>query len=365
MNSHCQTAVKGHRKVTSLYERSIESFKRDRFISTSKKTAEIFELIKRIAKVPDVTVLIEGETGTGKELIAECIHYMGHHPDAPFITLNSGAIPSGLVESELFGYEGGSFTGGLRHGKKGKFEMADGGTLLLDEISELPLEAQTKLLRVLETREFYRVGGTRSVKVDVRVIAASNKSLEETTRSGQFREDLYYRLNVSRITIPPLRERKEDIIPVSLFYMKKFNEKFGRDFREISEEAKKILLSRPWKGNVRQLRNVIERVLLADNAKVLEARHLAFLESRAPESPTQGANGFTVKLPDEGIHLDTVIKDLIAQAMEKSGGNKAKASRYLGISKPTLVYRLQKYGLADDGTEVRHTGEERGQQAGQ
>ena len=352
MNSHCQTPVRQHTKVTSIYERSIESFKRDRFISTSKKILEIFQLIKRIAKVPDVTVLIEGETGTGKELIAECIHYMGRRRDAPFITLNSGAIPSGLVESELFGYERGSFTGGLSRGKKGKFEIADGGTLVLDEISELPLEAQTKLLRVLETREFYRVGGTRSIKVDVRVIAASNKSLEEAARSGRFREDLYYRLNVSRITIPPLRDRKEDIIPIALFYINKFNEKFGRQVRDISDEAREILLSNPWKGNVRELRNVIERVLLAENGQVLEARHLAFLESGASELPAQSVNGFTLKLPDKGIHLDTLIKDLIVQAMKKSGGNKAKAARYLGISKPTLVYRLQKYGLADDETRA-------------
>ena len=338
--------IESHRKVTPIHSRSIEEFKQDRFISNSKKMGQIFRLIEKLAKVPDVTVLIEGETGTGKELIAECIHHLGPRPDGPFITLNSGAIPNGLVESELFGYDGGSFTGGLRHGKRGKFEIADGGTILLDEISELPLEAQTKLLRVLETKEFYRVGGTRSVRVDVRVIAASNRSLEDTTRSGQFREDLYYRLNVSRITIPPLRERKEDILPISMFYINKFNEKFGRNFCGFSEEAREILISNPWRGNVRELRNVIERVLLAENDKLLEARHLSFLESSGSGSLGKKSNQFPGELPDEGIHLDTVIRDLLGQAMRKSGGNKAKAARLLGITKPTLLYRLQKYGLS-------------------
>ncbi|MBW2059708.1 MAG: sigma 54-interacting transcriptional regulator [Deltaproteobacteria bacterium] len=324
---------------------TIETFKREKFISKSEKIRQIFQLIEKIARFPDVTVLIEGETGTGKELIAEAIHYLSPRAGGPFITVNSSAIPSGLIETELFGYEGGSFTGGFRQGKKGKFEMANGGTILLDEISELPLEAQTKLLRVLEGKEFFRVGGTRKIRLDVRVIAASNKSLEEAIRAGHFREDLYYRLDVARIGIPPLRERKEDIIPIAMFYIEKLNQKFGRNFRSISEEAKSLLTSHPWKGNVRELKNAIESVLLAENGHVLEARHLSFLRFRRSVRLDKRQDGFPGELPEDGIELESVVKELIRQAVEKCGGNKAKAARLLGISKATLLYRLKKYGL--------------------
>jgi transcriptional regulator with PAS, ATPase and Fis domain len=324
---------------------SMEALRREKFITKSPKMAQIFRFIERIARVPDVTVLIEGETGTGKELISELLHYGSPRSHGPFVTINCGAIPGGLVESELFGYDRGSFTGALSQGKKGKFELANGGTFLFDEIGELPLEAQTKLLRVLEDRSFYRVGGTQKVKVDVRVIAASNKNLEKAVRTHQFREDLYYRLNVAKISIPPLRERKEDITPIAMFYIEKTNQRFGRDFRSISEEARSILLSHPWRGNVRELRNAVERVLLAENAHVLEARHLRFLEFQTAVSLQGGPNEFPGRLPEGGIELEEVIKDLILQAMQRTGGNMAKASRLLGISKPTLVYRLQKFGL--------------------
>lgn len=324
---------------------SMEALRREKFITENRKMMQIFRFIERIARIPDMTVLIEGETGTGKELISEFLHYGSIRAHGPFVTINCGAIPGSLVESELFGYDRGSFTGALSQGKKGKFELANGGTLLFDEISELPLEAQTKLLRVLEERAFYRVGGTQKIKVDLRVIAASNKNLEEAVRAGQFREDLYYRLNVAKISIPPLRERKEDIIAIALFYIEKTNQRFGRDFRSISEEAKSILLSHPWRGNVRELCNTVERVLLAENGHVLEERHLRFLESQRAASPQGGPNGFPGRLPERGIELEEVIKDLILQAMERTSGNMAKASRLLGISKPTLVYRLQKFGL--------------------
>jgi transcriptional regulator with PAS, ATPase and Fis domain len=323
----------------------VEVLGRKRFITESRKMAQIFRFIERIATVSDVTVLIEGETGTGKELISELLHHGSTRAHGPFVTINCGAIPANLVESELFGYDRGSFTGGLSQGKKGKFELAHGGTILLDEISELPLEAQTKLLRVLEEREFYRVGGTHKIRVDLRVIAASNRGLEERVRTNQFREDLYYRLNVAKISIPPLRERKEDIIPIALYYIEKTNQRFGRCFRAISEEAKEVLISHPWRGNVRELRNAIERALLVENAQVLQPKHLAFLDSQRAVSNQGGSDGFPGRLPDGGIKLESVIKDLIFQAMERTHGNMARAARLLGISKPTLVYRLQKFGL--------------------
>jgi two-component system response regulator AtoC len=324
---------------------SIEELRQEKLITESRKMRQILKFIERIAHHSDLTVLIEGETGTGKELISELIHYGSPRAHGPFVKINSGAIPANLIESELFGYDRGSFTGALSQGKKGKFEIAHGGTILLDEIVELPLEAQTKLLRVLEEKAFYRVGGTKKIKIDVRVIAASNKSMECAVRAGQFREDLHYRLNVAKVAIPPLRERKEDILAIAMFYIEKANTKYGRSFRDISEESKKILVSYPWRGNVRELRNVIERVLIAENSHVLEARHLRFLEDQKPVSPQTETEAFPGRLPDGGIDLEEVVKDLIVQAMERTRGNMAKAARLLGISKPTLVYRLQKFGL--------------------
>jgi transcriptional regulator with PAS, ATPase and Fis domain len=324
---------------------SIEELRREKLITESRKMRQILKFIERVAQLSDLTVLIEGETGTGKELISELIHYGSPRAHGPFVTINSGAIPINLIESELFGYDRGSFTGALSQGKKGKFEIANGGTILLDEIVELPLEAQTKLLRVLEEKAFYRVGGTQKIRIDVRVIAASNKSLEHAVRAGQFREDLYYRLNVAKVAIPPLRERREDIIAIAMFYIEKANSRFGRNFQHISEEARGILLSHPWRGNVRELRNVIERVLIAENSDVLEARHLRFLEDQKPVSLQTEAEAFPGRLPDGGIELEEVVKNLIVQAMERTRGNMAKAARLLGISKPTLVYRLQKFGL--------------------
>ena len=336
----------GSKRRTGLrYLPSMEELRREKFITESRKMGQVFKFIERIAQVSDVTVLVEGETGTGKELISELIHYGSDRAHGPFVTINSGAIPSNLIESELFGYDRGSFTGALSQGKKGKFDIANGGTLLLDEIGELPLEAQTKLLRVLEEKAFYRVGGTQKISADARIIAASNKSLEQAVRAGQFREDLYYRLNVAKIAIPPLRERKEDIIPIAMFYMEKANRRFGRDFRDVSEQAKEIFLSHPWRGNVRELRNVIERVLLAENGEVLEARHLRFLEDQEPVVRQTDADGFPGTLPDGGIELEEVVRDLIVQAMDRTRGNMARAARLLGISKPTLVYRLQKFGM--------------------
>jgi transcriptional regulator with PAS, ATPase and Fis domain len=276
----------------------MEKLRQEKFVTESRKMRQVFRFIERIAHVPDVTVLIEGETGTGKELISEFLHYGSPRGYGPFVTINSGAIPNNLIESELFGYDRGSFTGALNQGKKGKFEMAHGGTLLLDEISELPLDAQTKLLRVLEERAFYRVGGTRKVEVSVRVIAASNRNLQVAVHNGQFREDLYYRLNVARIAIPPLRERKEDILPIAVFYLEKANQRFGRGFRAISEEAQGVLISHPWRGNVRELRNAIDRVVLAETGPMVEAKHFGFLQSHEMVSQVEASNGFPGRLPE-------------------------------------------------------------------
>jgi two-component system NtrC family response regulator len=331
--------------VANIHSYNIERFNKRRFVSVSKTMQRVFKLVEQIGRTPDTTVLIQGETGTGKELIAEAIHFKSSRVNGQFVAVNSGALPQNLVESELFGYEKGSFTGSLNRDKKGKFEIADGGTLFLDEISELPLEAQTKLLRVLEEKEFYRVGGTQKIKVDVRIVTASNRHIEEAVRSGQFREDLYYRLNIARINIPPLRERKEDIIPIAQLFMENYNQKFGNHFRGISEKAEEILLSHPWRGNVRELRNVIERVFLAEGGDIVEPRHLSFLDSQLSISPKTASDSFPGELPDQGVELEGVIKDLVCQALEKCRGNKAKTARLLGITKPTLLYRLKKFDL--------------------
>ncbi len=246
------------------------------------------------------------------------------------------------MESELFGYEKGSFTGGLQEGKRGKFEAADGGSILLDEISELLPATQVKLLTFLEEKAFYPVGGSEKKHVDVRIIAATNKSLEEGIRENTFREDLYYRLNVARITIPPLRERLADILPLALFFMNKFNEKFRKQFRGISEEAQKVLLDHPWTGNVREMRNVIERVILMEDGQEIEPGHLVFMKKTSGDIATAGR---TIKLPSSGLNLDELSKDLIVQALERSGGHRGRAAKLLGMSRPTMIYRIEKYGI--------------------
>jgi Nif-specific regulatory protein len=240
---------------------------------------KILQFVESIAKAPDTTVLIEGEMGSGKELIAQSIHQESPRAKGPFITINVSAIPSELLESELFGSEEADSTERLKRVEKGRFELAQGGTLLLDEISELPETVQVSLLRVLEEREFCRVGGTRRIELDVRVIAATTNSLEETTEAGQFRDDLYYRLSAAKIRIPPLRERREDIIPISEFYIDRFNKRYGKEVRSISENAKKVLTSGHWERNVNELQDVLERILRTQKATVLKARHLSSCQS--------------------------------------------------------------------------------------
>lgn len=262
-------------------------------VGSSPGIRNALEMTRRIAKSNDTTVLIEGETGTGKEIFARAVHYHSNRVGKPYISINCGAISRDLVESELFGYEKGTFTGGLQEGKKGKFELADGGTLLLDEVSELLPFVQVKLLRFLEEREFYPVGGTEKKRVNVRIIAATNKSLEQEIRLGNFREDLYYRLNVAKILLPPLRERKEDIVPIALYFVNRFNINHGKIFSGISKGAQAVLRQHPWVGNIRELRNVIERVVVMEEGPLIEEHHLIFLNNINENNPagysSQGA----------------------------------------------------------------------------
>lgn len=331
------------KEVEELRRLYLEKFNLDSIIGESEGIKKVLEFAEKVAKGYDTTVLIEGESGVGKEVIARMIHHRSSRFDKPFVGINCGAISKELLESELFGYGKGAFTGGLQDGKKGKIEIADSGTLLLDEISELQPTAQVKLLRFLEEREFYPVGGTRKRKVDVRIIAATNKSLDAQVQAGAFREDLYYRLNVARVLIPPLLERKADIIPLTLFFMNKFNQKFGKNFRGISAEAKKMLVQYPWRGNIRELKNAVERVILMEDGDRIEAAHLVFLAFPYHASPQQEDLG--IKIPPEGLNLDELTRRLIIQALELSGANRTRAAKLLGISRPTLIYRIEKHGI--------------------
>ncbi len=337
--------LKLKKEVEELRQNYLKEFNVGNIIGESPAIKKAIEFANKVAKSYDTTVLIEGETGVGKEVIARTIQSRSARFNKPLVVINCGAISKDLVESEMFGYERGTFTGGLQEGKKGKLEMADGGTLFLDEISELLPSSQVKLLRFLEEKEFFPVGGTKKRKVDIRIIATTNKSLEQECRAGRFREDLYYRLNVAQITIPPLRERRVDIIPLTLFFMNSFNEKFGKNFCGISTAAREMLLNYPWRGNVRELRNAIERVILMEDGGDIQPAHLTFLGLAHPENRVQTPLEPGLQLPAAGLNLDALIKGLIMQALKQSNGNRTRAARSLGISRPTLIYRLAKYGI--------------------
>jgi DNA-binding NtrC family response regulator len=335
------------KEVEELRRAYRKKFNLENIVGESEGFKKVLDFAEKVAKGYDTTVLLEGESGVGKEVIARIIHHRSVRFDKPFVGINCGAISKELLESELFGYEKGAFTGGLHEGKKGKIEMADSGTLLLDEVSELHPAAQVNLLRFLEEREFYPVGGTQKKKVDVRVIAATNKSLAAQVQAGTFREDLYYRLNVAQVIIPALLARKADIIPLTEFFMHKFNEKFSKNFREIVPEARKMLVQYPWRGNIRELKNAVERVILMEDGEQIEPAHLAFLAFPYRAAQQQEEPG--INIPPEGIQLDDLIKRLIVQALELSGANKSRAAKLLGISRPTLIYRIEKHGIEVTG----------------
>lgn len=293
----------------------------------------------------DSVVLIQGETGTGKELVAHQIHSCSARDSRPFVAINCGAIPKDLIESDLFGYKKGAFTG-AKDNEIGKFELAHRGTILLDEIGEMPQYAQIKLLRVLEEREFYPVGSTELKKVDVRIIAATNMNLQEMVDRGQFRPDLFYRLNVCTIYIPPLRERQDDILLLAHHFMEKFNRKFRKNFQELSLEAQELLLLHHWKGNVRELCNLLERIMLFEEDTVIHKKHLLLsgFAGGGTVSPTPPAG---VPLPDQGLdhELERLEKELLKKALESTRWNKTQAAKLLKVSPPTFYYRLEKYGL--------------------
>ncbi|OGP68220.1 MAG: hypothetical protein A2170_14530 [Deltaproteobacteria bacterium RBG_13_53_10] len=312
-------------------------------IGVSQRMKDVLGLAEKLARGSETTVLIEGETGTGKELLAEYIHFLSPRSSFPFIPINCGAVPKDLFESELFGYEKGAFTGALEKGKAGKVEAAEKGTLFLDEVGELPPPAQVKILRVLEEKEFFKVGGVEKKKADIRVIAATNKDLEGEVRRRNFRDDLYFRLNVVKLTVPPLRDRKEDILPLFRFFMDRFNEQFKKGFVRISEEAEETILSHPWPGNIRELRNAVERIILLERGDAIIGRHLSFLTERS-EQPEE-AVGLKTHIPAQGVILDDIEKQYILEALRMKKWNKIQAAKMLGISRSALLYRMGKYGI--------------------
>jgi transcriptional regulator with PAS, ATPase and Fis domain len=260
------------------------------------------------------------------------------------VAINCGAFPPDLLESELFGYEKGAFTGAAEKGKIGKIAAAEKGTLLLDEVGELPLPAQVKILRVLEEKEYYQLGSVEKKKADVRIIAATNKDLAAEVKKGNFREDLYFRLNVIRVSIPPLRERPEDILALFKFFMSRFNEQFQKNFIKISPEAEEFLFQYPWPGNVRELRNAVERIVLLEKGEVVLKKHLSFLNIPGKQNFSPS---FQVTIPPQGIILDELMKEYIKQALQLKKGNKMQAAKLLGISRSALLYRMEKYGIKD------------------
>jgi DNA-binding NtrC family response regulator len=324
----------------SLREALGRRFAHPNIVAQSAKMQEALALVERVAQT-NSTVLIGGETGVGKDLIARAIHEKSRRASFPFIKINSTAIPETLIESELFGYEKGAFTGATSS-KPGKFELADKGTLFLDEIGDIPLVTQVKLLRVLQGHEFERLGGTRTLRVDVRLIAATNKDLRAALEAGTFREDLYYRLNVVPIDVAPLRERREDIPELVRIFIERFSSDSGKPVTGISPDALRVLANYHWPGNVRELQNIMERACTLAEGPVLEVQDIRLDADRPKPAPT--ANGF---LP-EGFTLEQWEDEMIREALQRSHGNKSQAARLLGLSRNALRYRLSKIGIADE-----------------
>ena len=321
-------------------------------IGRSPSIIKVFDLIKRVADL-NVNVLITGESGTGKELVARAIHYSGIRRGGPFVPVNCGAIPESLIESELFGYKRGAFTGALRD-KKGLFEEADGGTIFLDEIADLPLHLQVRLLRVIEEKSIRPLGSTETIPIDIRVIAATNKNLEEEIEKGRFREDLYYRLNVIKIELPPLRERKEDIAPLAIHFISKYSREMGKDIRGISPKALETLESYHYPGNVRELENIIARSVALETSNVIRQETLPQLVG-SKDLIDLGAD------LSSGTNLDAVLENVerrfIEKALKSTGGNKTEAAKLLGITLRSLRYRLAKLGLYDESIEESESAE--------
>ncbi len=361
-----QALLRDNRELTSYFEQRVAEATREtesqlrnirqayaKIVGTGRIGAfsdamrSVLAMTDRLYSDRSVPVLIEGETGTGKELIARRVHYGQGEVTTPFVSINCSAMTATLFESELFGYEGGAFSGARRSGQKGKLELADGGTLFLDEIGDMPLELQPKLLRVLEERAFYRVGGLRRIEVDLRIICATNKHLESEVEKGAFRRDLYYRLNLGRIFIPPLRERREAISPLAYMFLDYYASIKNSSFRGFTPEALNMLKEHQWPGNVRELENAIERIVLMYNDTMVTPRHLQFLNPQSDATTLQNPDLITLKpgalaLPPDSLDLGELEAEIVRKALAMFDGNKSKTAQYLHLTRSELYSRLKR-----------------------
>ena len=315
------------------------AFRFENLVGQSRKMRDVFDMALQVAR-RESTVLLTGESGTGKELLAKAIHQNSLRSAKPFVTINCGAIPETLIESELFGHRKGSFTGAVAD-RIGKFEAANEGTIFLDEIGDLTPSLQVRLLRVIQEREIDKIGCPQPLKVNVRILAATNRNLKNLVEDGQFREDLFYRLSVVTIDLPPLRDRSEDIPLLVDHFLKKHCTRYELPVLSISEEALDILAQYNWPGNVRQLENVIEHIVVLGKGELITPEHLPS-ELRRPQSRISGIG---LKLPAEGISLEAIEKEILVQALERHQWNQTRAARYLNLTRKTLIYRMEKYGL--------------------
>jgi DNA-binding NtrC family response regulator len=333
------------RDLARFQEEASHGARQDDIVGVSRVIRELKALIQRIAESDATTVLLEGESGTGKDLVARVIHFESARARAPFLAVNCVALPEHLLESELFGHEKGAFTD-AKALKRGLFEQADGGTVYLDEIGDMKPGLQAKLLRLIEEKTFRRVGGVRDLHVDVRIIAATNRDLAEAIGAGEFRKDLYYRLKVFPIHLPPLREHPEDILPLAMHFIARFNREMRREVTRIHPEAQTCLTGYPWPGNTRELRNVLERGMILASGDVLRGEHLLPEISPLPmEAQPTAPKAAPVALPVEGLHLEAVERDLVRQALSATEGNQVRAARLLGISRDALRTRMKKFGF--------------------
>ena len=344
------------REVQHHRQEKSQKFSREFVRGQSPSMQHVYTIVEQVAQSDSTSVLIEGESGTGKELIAHWIHELSSRRDKPMLEVNCAAIPRELLESELFGHEKGAFTD-ARQQKQGLLELANGGTLFLDEVGEMSLTIQVKLLRVLERMTFKRVGGTKDITVSVRVISATNQNLETMVREQRFREDLYYRLKVVPIRVPPLRERREDILPLAKHFLAQFNRLFGKSFEAIDSAAEQVLLSYPWPGNIRELRNLFERIVLLSQGNRIVTQHLASAIAPAPvkgdSTSIQTLRSVleSGQIPEEGFDLEGTLgqieRDIIQRALDRSGGNQSRTAGLLQMKRDKLRYRMKLYGFQD------------------
>lgn len=342
-------------EVKVLHRELSYNHRLDKLLTNSPKMMQLYKLIGKVAQT-NATVLITGESGTGKEVVANTIHYNSNRRTGPFIKINCGALPEGLLESELFGHEKGAFTGAV-HRKLGRFELAKQGTIFLDEIGEISQRLQVKLLRVLQEHEFERVGGTETIKADFRVIAATNRDLKSMVEKGEFREDLYYRLNVVPLNVPPLRERKEDIILLSNYFLQKFSNENDKEIAGFDENTIMLLDNYSWPGNVRELSNIIERAVIMSTGTIIFPEDISLSELEITKSPSldiissnlsKSIEEYLLQM-EKSITLKELIKQIeksaIGLKLQKNGGNRMKTAKELGISRRALLYKIQEYGI--------------------